>query len=144
MFEILLCFFGCFILFCVCGIILCVLGNACSPSPCLNGGYCSSSGSSYQCTCLTGYTGSQCQTQQSEYQQFNKLFFLSDSYSACSVNFCLYGATCDALSDTSFQCICKEGTSGSLCGNLGNIRSRLVVKFFLMSTSMSTRVRVRV
>ena len=36
-------------------------GNACSSNPCLNNGQCSIIGTSYRCTCPTGYGGSQCQ-----------------------------------------------------------------------------------
>ena len=38
--------------------------NACSNSPCLNGGYCQVTGvgSTYTCTCNLGYTGTNCQT----------------------------------------------------------------------------------
>ena len=35
--------------------------NPCSPSPCLNGAGCQVSGSSYICSCLSGYSGTNCQ-----------------------------------------------------------------------------------
>ena len=33
----------------------------CSDSPCMNGGSCFISDSSYSCSCLLGFTGSQCE-----------------------------------------------------------------------------------
>ena len=38
-------------------------GNECSPNPCKNGGTCQDKISSYSCTCLNGYTGTNCQYQ---------------------------------------------------------------------------------
>ncbi|XP_046564355.1 sushi, nidogen and EGF-like domain-containing protein 1 [Haliotis rubra] len=35
--------------------------DACSSTPCQNGGSCATSGSSYACTCLSGYTGTNCE-----------------------------------------------------------------------------------
>ena len=38
-------------------------GDECSPNPCKNGGTCRDKISSYSCTCLNGYTGTNCQYQ---------------------------------------------------------------------------------
>ena len=36
--------------------------DACHSNPCLNGGMCSSSGGSYNCSCPIGYSGDNCET----------------------------------------------------------------------------------
>ena len=34
----------------------------CRSSPCQNGGSCSNNANRYSCSCITGYTGNECQT----------------------------------------------------------------------------------
>lgn len=36
--------------------------NACSNNPCLNGGACQVNGASFTCSCLSGFSGNNCQT----------------------------------------------------------------------------------
>ena len=50
--------------------------NACSNSPCLNGATCTitGTGSTYTCTCVSGYTGNNCQI-----CNFNKIFFFQSN-----------------------------------------------------------------
>lgn len=43
-------------------IIIIILANPCSKTPCLNGGTCNANGTSYTCQCLTQYIGSNCDT----------------------------------------------------------------------------------
>jgi hypothetical protein len=37
--------------------------GVCSPNPCMNGGTCAASGASYTCTCADGFSGTNCETQ---------------------------------------------------------------------------------
>jgi hypothetical protein len=39
-----------------------VTADPCASSPCQNGGQCSVSGTSFTCTCASGYEGSTCST----------------------------------------------------------------------------------
>jgi hypothetical protein len=39
----------------------CVDINECSPDPCLNGGSCEDLVNGYECTCVTGYNGTNCE-----------------------------------------------------------------------------------
>ena len=64
---------------CVCGVCLCYTNikawylmyclmtevNACLSSPCQNGGSCSDGAQSLQCACVSGYTGTICETGES-------------------------------------------------------------------------------
>ncbi|XP_052061897.1 protein crumbs homolog 1-like [Mytilus californianus] len=70
--------------------------NPCSKNPCLNGGKCTVSSSSYQCKCLNGYSGKDCQV------------------NPCSKNPCLNGGTC-TVSSSSYHCKCLNGYSGKDC-----------------------------
>ncbi|CAC5393171.1 VCAN [Mytilus coruscus] len=70
--------------------------NPCSKNPCLNGGKCTVSSSSYQCKCLNGYSGKDCQVE------------------TCSTNPCLNSGTCTD-SSSGYQCICLNGFSGKDC-----------------------------
>ena len=40
---------------------LCTIFNPCANNPCLNSGTCSVTGSTYTCSCLPGYSGTNCQ-----------------------------------------------------------------------------------
>jgi hypothetical protein len=46
----------------------CTLVDNCSPNPCQNGGTCTNGIATYTCACATGYTGTNCQTQQPDVQ----------------------------------------------------------------------------
>ena len=73
--------------------------NECAEqSPCRNGGHCSNSRGSYQCTCVNGYTGDNCE---------NKIDF-------CRTAPCLNGGVCQSLA-SSYRCDCTFGTSGLHC-----------------------------
>jgi hypothetical protein len=49
--------------------------SACANTPCLNGGTCTIVGSSYQCTCPSGYYGAQCQSSSGK-KYFFKMNFM--------------------------------------------------------------------
>jgi EGF-like domain/Human growth factor-like EGF len=73
----------------------------CARSPCQNGGTCDNvaqTGNGYRCTCATGYSGVNCQTDINE----------------CASLPCQNGGTCvDSLN--SFSCLCVPGYCGLIC-----------------------------
>ena len=73
--------------------------DACASNPCMNGGTCSiHPESGYLCTCATGFTGTNCET----------------NINDCSPNPCMHGGTCtDAIA--SFTCSCIDGYFGTDC-----------------------------
>ena len=72
-----------------------VVVDACLSSPCENNSTCVQSGSGYQCFCLTGYEGANCQ----------------HNIDDCVAQPCLNGGVCrDLLSG--FHCDCPADTSG--------------------------------
>ncbi|XP_033117558.1 fibropellin-1-like [Anneissia japonica] len=74
-------------------------GNACSNNPCLNGGACSLSGSSFACQCPTGFSGTICQTTTTQ---------------PCQPNPCQNNGVCTVNGNTYF-CNCPSGFSGINC-----------------------------
>ena len=73
--------------------------NECIPSfdPCING-ICTNSNGSYQCACVAGYTGVNCQTNINE----------------CHSNPCLHSSTCiDGIN--MYTCNCSNGYTGVNC-----------------------------
>uniref|UniRef100_A0A3Q2GQT8 Versican core protein n=1 Tax=Cyprinodon variegatus TaxID=28743 RepID=A0A3Q2GQT8_CYPVA len=71
---------------------------SCEENVCLNGGSCFKRGSIYSCSCSSGYTGHQCETEIDE----------------CQSNPCRNGGTCvDGLA--SFTCVCLPSYSGLYC-----------------------------
>ncbi|XP_060035627.1 protocadherin Fat 3 isoform X2 [Erinaceus europaeus] len=78
----------------------CVLyPDACSQGPCQHGGSCASLPSGgYQCTCLSQFTGRNCEAE----------------ITACFPNPCRNGGSCDAMGNT-FLCSCKAGLTGVTC-----------------------------
>ncbi len=80
-----------------------VIANLCNYNQCKYGTCEVTSLTSYQCHCVTGITGSNCDTR-------------SLSQSPCSSNPCFgNNSTCLGLSTTNFQCICATGLVGPLC-----------------------------
>ncbi|KAJ6664914.1 hypothetical protein lerEdw1_005886, partial [Lerista edwardsae] len=78
----------------------CVLyPDACERSPCQNGGTCTSLPSGgYQCSCLSQYTGRNCESE----------------ITACFPNPCRNGGSCDPIG-SAFICSCKSGLTGVTC-----------------------------
>ncbi len=70
----------------------------CAPNPCENGGTCAESATSFTCTCPTGFSGDQCET----------------NIDDCAPNPCENGGTCTDGID-SFQCDCPSGFTGPTC-----------------------------
>ncbi|MBZ3882355.1 Protocadherin Fat 3 [Sciurus carolinensis] len=78
----------------------CVLyPDACERSPCQHGGSCTGLPSGgYQCTCLSQFTGRNCESE----------------ITACFPNPCRNGGSCDPIGNT-FICSCKAGLTGVTC-----------------------------
>ncbi|XP_022106855.1 uncharacterized protein LOC110987971 [Acanthaster planci] len=70
--------------------------GGCSPNPCLNG-QCVTVGSSFQCNCQAGFTGTTCQVR-----------------SPCLSNPCFNGGACSSLG-SGYQCNCLTGFTGTQC-----------------------------
>ncbi|CAG2194186.1 unnamed protein product [Mytilus edulis] len=68
----------------------------CNSSPCSNEGECTPTGSSFACTCPTGYSGKQCEV------------------TPCNSSPCSNGGECTPTG-SSFACTCPTGYSGKQC-----------------------------
>ncbi|XP_070201910.1 uncharacterized protein [Littorina saxatilis] len=75
-----------------------VVTDACLSLPCENNSTCVHSGTGYQCFCLPGYQGANCQHNADD----------------CATNPCLNGGTCQDLLN-GFQCICPSDTTAPIC-----------------------------
>jgi hypothetical protein len=82
-------------------------------SPCQNQGLCIFFGSSYQCVCLEGYSGSLCET------SFTTTSITTTTLSAsqyCTSRTCKNGGTCVSGTNGAFvRCDCRNGFYGTYC-----------------------------
>ncbi|CAF1007907.1 unnamed protein product [Brachionus calyciflorus] len=79
--------------------------DPCSNNPCKNGATCRSNGFSYQCDCVVGFVGNQCETRQ--------------LINLCATNTCYNGGTCETQRRDQDQytvvCFCPPEYTGSRC-----------------------------
>jgi len=71
--------------------------NECQTDPCQNQGICSDIQNGYTCTCVPGFTGTNCEV----------------NFDDCSRNPCLHGMCTDLIN--SYKCACETGYHGSNC-----------------------------
>lgn len=72
--------------------------NECASNPCQHGGVCTDHLNGYMCSCSTGYTGEQCET----------------NIDDCVNHPCLHGGTCiDGIN--SYSCHCSLPYDGDRC-----------------------------
>uniref|UniRef100_Q8VHS2-2 Isoform 2 of Protein crumbs homolog 1 n=1 Tax=Mus musculus TaxID=10090 RepID=Q8VHS2-2 len=75
----------------------CLPSNACHSSPCLHGGNCEDSYSSYRCACLSGWSGTHCEINIDE----------------CFSSPCIHGNCSDGVA--AYHCRCEPGYTGVNC-----------------------------
>ena len=115
--------------------------NDCYPNPCLNDGLCTDGVNDYNCTCVPGFVGKNCNCKfknikpQYLYQflrftcaWFSNLCFSLDT-DDCYPNPCLNNGTCvDGVND--YNCTCVPGFVGKNCNcKFKNIKPQYLYQF---------------
>eukprot|EP01049_Picozoa_sp_SAG25_P000368 SAG25_NODE_12_length_28061_cov_181.931795_16_plen_5330_part_01 len=103
--------------------------NECASFPCLHGGACSEGRELFKCVCVSGFTGSRCETKGVKPPAPNttlpdgtcragyKGAGCSIDVDECQSKPCLHGSNC-ADSDNSYTCSCTKGWGGANCANV--------------------------
>ncbi|KAG4066297.1 hypothetical protein HA402_000521 [Bradysia odoriphaga] len=76
-----------------------ILRHPCSNNPCINGGTCSSNGTSFTCTCPVGTNPPLC----------------AYAFNPCAPNPCRNGGSCVRLRGFNYRCSCSPSFTGNLC-----------------------------
>ncbi len=109
-----------------------IVTNACTNNPCLNGATCNptGTGTTYTCTCVSGYSGANCQLCKRILKNENKFKSLNFSFkdNACFNNPCLNGATCQTTGSSvgNYLCICPTFYSGTNCQICNFLKSQII------------------
>ena len=92
--------------------------TVCEENLCENGGTCLAYADTYNCTCLSGYTGTLCETSlDGKFAIPNLVIALGYMYVlciACNERVCENGGTCMADAGT-YSCTCPTGYTGAIC-----------------------------
>lgn len=99
----------------------CVDINECDSNPCQNGGTCHNGNNQYTCTCLPGWTGTNCEIDIDE----------------CASTPCMYGNDCIQDRINSYICVCSERFEGVHCER--DCRPGPADVMFLIDTSFSQK-----
>ncbi|KAF2366724.1 EGF-like calcium-binding domain [Trinorchestia longiramus] len=85
----------------------CTAAVSCDSSPCLNGALChEAADGAYFCVCPPGYTGEQCESEQSRASRVSE--------ASCAHDSCQNGGSC-TVSAAGVVCACTPGFTGSSC-----------------------------
>lgn len=85
-------------------------------NPCLNQGLCIFFGSTYQCICPEGYSGSLCETGIATTVTTTTLTTTTSAIQFCSSTTCKNGGTCVSGTNGGFiRCDCRYGFTGTYC-----------------------------
>jgi hypothetical protein len=95
---------------------LIILGDACTPNPCLNGAACMSNAfGGFTCQCPPGFSGQRCEDQD-----------------GCASQPCQNRGVCVSSGSASYTCQCRSGFEGPNCDQ--SIMSkvlRIILRFFI-------------